>query len=300
MQLVLRLLAFGVTKEKEVLEFRNLSWSTGMDSRLRVISHARRLASLDKKRSLKVLNAAVSGDEVLDVLDGQLPRLQQWSRENLNQEAPDYVTVLIGANDVCADITDHMTPTDTFHNRIEDVVGQILAKSPKTHVLVSSLPNIEKLRGVAKEAKDFGWKPVKTCEDVWKIVKLCPTITTLSDPEERRKVGDRVNDYNNAMSDVVEKMAKNYGDRVRYSKSTFDVQFTADDLAIDCFHPNSSGQAKLSAATWKDSWWVSNMSEKQENDLQKQSADIAQKEAKKRAKDQDADDKAEHPFLLQH
>jgi hypothetical protein len=165
---VLTVLNFKLSGSYSAVEDRHLSWAAGMDDGMRVMSHAQRLTFLGRNTGrLKIYNAAISGAEVEDVLNDQWPRLHEWSLNTLHQEAPDYLTVLIGANDVCSDSTAEMTPLNVYYARLYSVIDEIARRSPKTKILMSSLPNIEKLRKVAFNQRLFGWGPLEKCQDVW-------------------------------------------------------------------------------------------------------------------------------------
>ncbi len=255
--LLTQIAAFGLSQETRFLESPGLSWATGLDSKNIVKSHARRLLSLGLKSGRNVINESVTGDASQELLMSQIHNLNKASRSRFGTQYPDYVTLLIGANDACAETTEEMEDLGTFYARFYMVTEELLWNSPKTHVLVSHLPNIEKIRAIAKDASVFGFDTlgITTCQDLWETINLCPTFTTLSDPLERQKVSTRISQYNQVMSDVTKQLRGRYGDRLRLSKRAYEVEFTPDHLSLDCFHPNARGQNMLSEETWKDSWW---------------------------------------------
>jgi hypothetical protein len=255
---VLTILNFKLSGSSySAVEDRHLSWAAGMDDGMRVMSHAQRLTFLGRNQGrLKVFNASISGAEVEDLLNDQWPKMNEWSLANLGQEAPDYLTVLIGANDVCSNSTAEMTPLNVYHARLYSLIDEIARRSPKTKILMSSLPNIEKLRKVAYNQRLFGWGPLEKCQDVWALSEMCPTLTLIDDAREREIVANRVIDINYAMMDVANRV--NDGgrrDQVRVSRKIYEQEFSANDISMDCFHPNVDGQARLSYQTWSDTWW---------------------------------------------
>jgi lysophospholipase L1-like esterase len=244
---------------KERVEKRELSWSTGFDPKERVFSHGARLARLSGLSRIKAYNSAVSGETSLDVVNTQLPELGEWSRMELGQAYPDYVTLLIGPNDICAKTVEEMVPVDDYYWNIVRVVDEVLSKSPKSRILLSSIPDVEKLRNIAKDAHlHSGMK----CSRLWSTAHVCPTLTSLSDPAGRALVKQRVDQYNEALKDVARSRSAYYGDRVRYGWHTFETDYNPNDLSIDCFHPNPSGQEKLAESTWADSWWTQEWAKK--------------------------------------
>jgi lysophospholipase L1-like esterase len=287
----MRAILVGVSGKLDSIESRKLSWAAGYDPYRRVESHSYRLTQIQHlKKQIPTYNAAVTGDESQHVINGQLGRLNEWSKKNVNKEYPDYVTLMIGPNDACADSTAHMVDTNTYYSNVSRAVDEILAKSPDSKIMVGSIPNIDMLRGVAKDERLY-WG-VK-CEALWKTVKLCPTLTTLSDPYERSIVATRIADYNNALEDIVESRRAAYGDRIRYASKTYDAKFTADQLSVDCFHPNKHGQAFLADLTWSDSWWT--------KEWEQRRTEIVKEEDKKRRKhNQCMAHKAANPKVFVH
>jgi hypothetical protein len=254
-------LQYGVNRSVRAIEQPKLSWATGSSRLIRSMpSHWSRLSTLQGSK-IPFHNAALSGAESEHVLNTQVDELRQWSRKELKQEFPDYVSLLIGANDLCAKTTAEMVSTTDFYSNIENVVSQILAAESESKVVVASLPDVVKLRDVAKNARDFGFT---NCERVWKRVKLCPTLTTLDDAESRFALASRLEQYNDAMRDIVRRQRQLHGDRVRFAKKLATEDFTADELAVDCFHPNREGQAKLSESTFSETWWNQPWLEKRE------------------------------------
>ncbi len=251
----LRALAFGITRNFDNVEARKLSWAAGFDKHRRVESHGFRLAKLHglDRGALPTMNAAISGAESGDMVAKQIRSMTDWSARTLGQAFPDYVTLMIGANDVCMDRVDQMISPRTYYANVTRVVDEVLLRSPRSRLVVSALPNIEILREVARDARLY-WG-VK-CEQLWKAVKFCDTLTLLTDPEDRRRVARRVVEYNEVLRDIVESRRRNFGDRIRFAPDTYQARFSADDLSIDCFHPNARGQAQLAERTWKASWWT--------------------------------------------
>ncbi len=247
--------AFFATKDVGVLERRRLSWSTGIDRSNQVTSHVSRILDLNGRRRFPIFEAAVSGNDSSNLQD-QLNQILTWSRANLSQSAPDYVTILIGPNDICADSAAQMTDTQIFKDRVAAVAESLLSTSASTRILISALPNIENLRSVAKDAILTGVGATARCKDLWKLSKLCPTLTTISDPNERLIIAQRVVDYNQALQKIVEEKLNSYGDRIRFAPEPYNISFTANDLSLDCFHPNVYGQELISESTWKSSWWA--------------------------------------------
>jgi lysophospholipase L1-like esterase len=84
------------------------SWSTGTNSAVR--SHYRRILAANPAIAGRAYNDAMTGADMAD-LAGQAARAVAQRVE--------YVTVLVGANDVCASSEAGMTPVSTFRAQFE-------------------------------------------------------------------------------------------------------------------------------------------------------------------------------------
>lgn len=234
------------------IEAPSLSWATGLDDQNRVISHARRLRYLNPR--LKIYNAAVSGAESDLVDSSEVYKLNKWSRKTFKKEYPDYVTLLIGPNDVCAKMSERMTSDSDFYNRVNDAIRKIVDGNPNSKVLISAIPNIAALRDIAKDAPAFNNPGMNTCLKVWKKIAFCENVQLNDD---RREEFEKVEAFNKILKDIAfEQNQRVGGDRVRLSESIYRYRFTPDDLALDCFHPNYMAQNLLADLTFEESWWA--------------------------------------------
>ncbi len=231
------------------LEQRELSWSGGLDGDVR--SHAYRIKK--KTGKIRVYNAAITGAEAKDVLDDELDKILSWARKELGQPAPDYVTLMIGPNDICAEKVSKMTSVADYSDRIDRIVKTLLDAYTGTRVLVNTIPAVDTLRNALKDARAiaFGY----SCSDLWKDTGLCPTLTTDDHDDDRKQISQRLKDYNAALATIVTRYKNIYGDRVRLATKVYETSFDKDDMSVDCFHPNPRGQNKIADASWKSSWW---------------------------------------------
>ena len=111
------------------------SWSTGTS--LDVNSHLLRLRAARPATSAQ--NLAVSGRKVSD--------LDRQAREAVSQGA-DYVTILIGTNDICRASLDAMTPVATFRAQFAQAMSRLVSGLPGARIFVASIPDPERLRAV--------------------------------------------------------------------------------------------------------------------------------------------------------
>jgi len=101
------------------------SWSTG--GRAAVDSHYRRIREENPAIRGNAENYAVPGAEAKD-LARQADRAVAAKVQ--------YVTVLIGANDACADRVTGMTKTATFRDQVDTALARLKKGLPKARVLV--------------------------------------------------------------------------------------------------------------------------------------------------------------------
>jgi PKD repeat protein len=214
------------------------SWSTGTNST--VDSHYLRLLAIDPAISGHAYNHSVSGATMAD-LDGQMAGVAGLH--------PDYLTVLIGGNDLCTDTVDQMTPVATFQAEFVAAMDTITRGSPGTRVYVVSIPRIYQLWQLFH---GNWWARV-----VWSLGDICqsllanPTSTNSADVARRAAVAQRNVDDNTALAQVCAAYANCRFD----GNAAYDVTFTSSDVAGDYFHPSISGQAKLAAVTWGAGYW---------------------------------------------
>lgn len=212
------------------------SWSTGSDPA--VDSQYQRILAAAPAVAGHGFNDAVSGSE-MSALAGQLS-------EAASQQV-EYVTVLMGANDLCTSSVATMTATTTFSQELSSALTGFFAADPGAHVLVASIPNLLNL-----------WTAAHTngaAELVWGIGHLCQSMLAYPGTDaDRQAVALREIADNAALALVC----------ARFRNCRFDggavyrQSFTEADISpVDYFHPSLLGQAKLAAATWAAGYWPS-------------------------------------------
>ena len=214
------------------------SWSTGwlypLDG---VDSHYARILAANRSIAGRVHDDAVAGAKVGGIGAQVEQAISQKAR---------YVTILIGANDVCTSSISTMTPAGTFASHFAEPMKTLEAGlPPRTPVFVSSIPNIYHLWSVLRS------NPI--AEVVWYGAGICQSMLSPFNSETARQmVLARVNADNGALAAVCQR----YPDCKWDGYATYNYQFTAGQISsLDYFHPNLRGQAALAAETWKSSWW---------------------------------------------
>lgn len=215
------------------------SWSTGTNSTVR--SHYTRLLALQPLISGHAYNDAKSGAKMVD-LAGQMTTAAG--------QRVDYVTVLMGGNDVCTSSESTMTSVTNFRAQFTSAMNVITTKSPSTLVYVVSIPNVYQLWNVLKSNG--------TARAVWWTFGVCqsmlanPESTAQADVDRRARVLQRDVDFNSALAQVCALYTQCRFD----GNAVFNTTFTAADITTrDYFHPSVSGQAKLASVSWNAGYW---------------------------------------------
>jgi lysophospholipase L1-like esterase len=215
------------------------SWSTGTDSS--VVSHYTRLLALQPRISGHAYNDAKSGAKMID-LAGQLT--------TATKQHVQYVTVLMGGNDICTSSESSMTSVASFTAQFASGMNAITSGSPTTNVYVVSIPNVYNLWSVLKD--NFAARSVWALFGVCQSMLANPTSTDQADVDRRARVLQRELDFNAALQSVCATYS-----HCRYDNgAVFNTVFTASDVTTrDYFHPSVAGQAKLAAVSWSAGYW---------------------------------------------
>lgn len=211
------------------------SWATGTDDS--VDSQYRRLLAIDPAISGHTDNDASSGAD-MSALDAQVSRAAG--------QHVDYLTVLMGANDLCTSSIATMTPTATFTAEFSRALGDFTARDPGATVFVSSIPNLYQL-----------WSTLhgnRVARLWWQIFGTCPSMLSSSNTESQRQ---QVLSQEKADNGALASVCATYRRCVWDGLATFDVDFPASDISsVDYFHPDGAGQALLASTTWQVGPWA--------------------------------------------
>ena len=214
------------------------SWSTGSDTRVQ--SHYLRLRAASG-RSITAYNNARSGAKMAD--------LNRQMNLAVSQGAT-YVTVLMGANDVCTSSEGSMTSVQTFTAQFRTAMDTVTSAQPNVKVYVVSIPDIHHLWEILHN----NW----FARAAWWTFGICqsmlanPTSTATADVQRRARVKAR----NVAFNDALASVCAAYRQCLFDGYAGFRTQFSASDVSTrDYFHPSIAGQAKAAAVTWRNGYW---------------------------------------------
>ncbi len=213
------------------------SGSTGYTWYDGISSHYERIKRVNPAMVGHTYNDAVSGAKMADA-PGQ-------ATQAVSQHAQ-YVTILMGANDLCTSSPDTMTDPDTFKAEFQSTMATLMAQNPQPYVFVSSIPDIYQLWQVLHDNSLARW--------VWATAHICQSMLGATRTEaERQQVVDREVAFNDILAEVC-----GLYDRCRWDDgAVYNYQFSASKVStLDYFHPSLSGQATLASVTWAKSWWA--------------------------------------------
>ncbi len=210
------------------------SWSTGDGGQ--VNSQYQHLLALNPAIRGHATNLAQFGARMAQ-LDGQV---KQAAALNV-----DYLTVLIGANDICGPVASQPTSVIDFQNQYARALSDFFTADPHALVFVASIPNLYQL-----------WQTLHGnhyASLAWQSFNICPALlATATTDALRQQALSQEEDYNAILQSLCSTYANCRFDQL----AVFDNQFGATDASeVDYFHPSIAGQNKLAAVTWQASFW---------------------------------------------
>ena len=215
------------------------SWSTGTSTT--VDSHYRRILARNGAISGKNFNHAKSGAKMVD-LNAQAAAV--------NTRKVQYVTILMGGNDVCTSTEAGMTAVATFSAQFKAAMDTLATGSPSANVYVVSIPNAYNLWVILKDnaSARSAWSSFGICQ----ALLANPLSTAPADADRRARVKQRNIDFNSELQQACALYA-----RCRFdSNAVFNTAFIPSDISTrDYFHPSLAGQKKLASVSWSAGFW---------------------------------------------
>ena len=216
----------------------SMSWSTGFNPIDGLDTHYERLLRDDVGIWGDELNVARAGARMSDA---------PTQAARVVAAGADYVTILMGANDLCAPSLEQMTPVPQFAAAFDRTLERLTTGLPDARILVASIPDLGRLAEVYGDDR--------LARFVWRSAEICPTVLSPTTTwVDRFEVGTRELAYNLVLEHVC----------ARYPNCRFDgfavnrYAFARDEVSrLDYFHPSLAGQEALAAITWSRSWWPS-------------------------------------------
>ena len=207
-----------------------LSWSTGDDMFGRVESH---LVKIQKIRGGKVsgYNEARSGGRSIE-MPGQAA--------DLIKRRPDYVTILIGANDLCDWNNDAEAELNALATNVRQAIASLVAANPKIIIALSAVPDMYHLWEIGHQ---------NSCQRKWDNLNICSRLlSSNATTADREAFARQWEDVNSAYAEI----AGDYPANVRFAAEGAHIAFEPKHISsLDCFHPSIEGQNLLSDTVWQ-------------------------------------------------
>jgi lysophospholipase L1-like esterase len=244
------------------------SWATGRfleshEVRIRRIWKSR---GLDPSR-LKALNLAVPGAEASGLIEQAARLSAHLAAATLESggESPkiEYLAMTIGANDSCNSTGGPVVPDEIFEANMRQALAIIAAGAKASghgpadpvKVLISAIPPVP-----AAGAPEFSSHEIlagMTCEKIRRqLFPFCTNLLNWTDEAGFRERMELVRRKNAVLENLVSETRQTHPElEAAFGASVADARFEPEDLAIDCFHPDMSGQKLLSDTLWRDQPW---------------------------------------------
>jgi len=213
------------------------SWSTGTSATVQ--GHYFRILQSNPAINGKNNNMAVSGATMSD-LNGQAINV------NAIPGGVEYMTILMGANDVCTSSEATMTPVATFRSQFVTGMNTLTAGTPNARIFLLSIPSVYRL-----------WEVLHTNGSAvltWGFASICQSLLQnaqsmeQADVDRRARVRQRNIDFNTQLAEVCALYPRCKFD----NNAAFNYPFVPSQIStIDYFHPSLDGQIVLATESWK-------------------------------------------------
>lgn len=207
----------------------NLDFSWGSGGSAKIDSHLKKLGIMGYL--VQGYNNAKAGATIIN-LKSQI--------DSVISNKSDYVTMTLGANDVCGWPRNHQDKLLEFEENLELELTRAVQYNPKIAFIVSPVPNLYNLWEIGR---NHG-----SCQSRWDFFNICsPLLNSRRTSEERETFMSRWNDINQALRNVAERLP----DNVTIAEDVVNTEFEIAHVSrIDCFHPSVAGQNLLASVTW--------------------------------------------------
>jgi lysophospholipase L1-like esterase len=196
---------------------------------------------------IRQLNPAIAGRAYNDAVSGaKMAQAPTQAGQAVGQGAR-FVTILLGANDLCTSSVSTMTSTESFRAQFSQAMATLMAQDRKPYVFVSSIPNLYQLWAVLHTNSLARW--------AWANFHICQSMLAATNTEtQRQQVVAREVAFNQILAEECARYARCRWD----GGAVYNYRFSASQVSsLDFFHPSLSGQAALARVTWTASWWPS-------------------------------------------
>jgi lysophospholipase L1-like esterase len=211
------------------------SWSTGSSASGEVNSHFKQLKD----------HVGVSVQRYNVAQGGATSASLQQQLDPLLKVKPDYVTVLIGANDVCSWRDSYDSKIAAYLERMRAALQRLIKANPEVKVYLGPLPNLYSVWKVGKQ---------KGCQWFWDFTNICSGMFHSSRTEEQRQ---ELLTIIRKTNEGLQALAQEFPEHVKFNLALFEVPIEAAHISTsDCFHPSIAGQNMIAEKTWETGWYT--------------------------------------------
>jgi len=199
-------------------------------------------------------NAAKSGSMVVDMVGTQVNYLIRQINQSPNMDVQSdwkVLTIMIGANDLCASCTFNLTylSPDDYENNLFGTLERIRTSLPRTFVNLVLSYNIS-------QAYDLSLKTAK-CENISRPLFIqCDCLFDPNNGAIRKTIDDYMTQFNYRAANVAKYYQRKAYDNFAVVVQPFAVNTVLSNLPsrfisrLDCFHPSKVGQEVMATALW--------------------------------------------------
>jgi lysophospholipase L1-like esterase len=210
------------------------SWATGTSTT--VNSFYLRILAVNPGISGHLSNDAVSGAQMAD-LPSQVA--------NAVRQRVEFVTIAMGANDVCTGSEETMTSVASFESSLRGAMATLARELPATKISIGSVPNIYWLWSLLHTNRSAvsTWNSLGICQSMLRN----PTSTSAEDEARRLRVQQRNVEFNTVIANVCATYATCEFD----NNTGYNFRFEANEVSTrDYFHPAVRGQQSIARVEW--------------------------------------------------
>jgi hypothetical protein len=164
---------------------------------------------------------------------------------NAVSQRVEYVTVELGANDVCTSEEGTMTTVASYRSSLEGGLRTLTERLPGVKISVGSIPNIYWLWSLlhTNRSATETWRSLSICQSMLRNA----TSLTREDEERRLRVQRREVEFNTVLREVCATFANCEFD----ANTGYEFRFEVNEVNTrDFFHPSVRGQATIAAIEW--------------------------------------------------
>ena len=226
----------GMNVSAYLKEAKDLTWSTGKNLPASHFSRFQSELGVTKIAAHNVAKAAVTSFDLGRQIDA------------IDSDQLDYVTMQIGANDLCLSVGKNEDQLNSYGSRIESAIDKLINRYPDVKILLTPVPYMNRL--VELYGNNF------KCKLVWASAKnfglSCDSLLGRSANQSSRQ---KFEDYRKDLNEQLGEVAKRYPDNVSFNPGIGNTSFEKSHISnLDCFHPDKEGQSLIADKTWDKSF----------------------------------------------